>query len=158
MDRTSDNINFCFVKFKINELNRINEPGIWTLILELDFPNSFSFVFMSIALLISSLLHLSESLSVKILWLFWRHWRLIAQIYRSILFHLLSSFLVFVRLFLQLYILSINAIGMKRYIIVWIYMDILSHLLLLFLVFIRLLSRLPILFINRTRMRESLSF
>lgn len=78
------------------------------MILELDIPNSFSWVFLSVALLISSLSLLFKSFLVIILRFFWRYWCLIVQIYIDILFYLLLLFLIFVYLLLQLCTLSVN--------------------------------------------------
>lgn len=114
MNRTDDDVDFCFVEFTIDDLSRINEYGIWTLILELNVPNFFSSISLSVVLLISSLLLLSESISVIILWFFCRRWRLMVPMCESVSSCLLLSFLVFVYFLSRLCTLYINATGMRE--------------------------------------------
>lgn len=106
---------------------------------------------MSVILLISSPLFLSESLLIKIFRFFQRDQRPIARIYIDILSFLLLSFSFFTHLFSRLHVFFADTTEIRGYLITWIYVGIPSYLLSTFLVFIRLLLQLYTLLVNITR-------
>lgn len=129
------------------------------MILELEFPNCFSLVFLSIALLISSFLPLSESVAIIMLRFFWRCRRLMMQIFVSVPFYLLLSFSVFTHLPSWLYTLFAN-VNEIRWLLSF------SFLVAVFAIVVRvsfflvvlLLSQQRTLTVKKSRMRGSMTF